>query len=153
MNRKKVLKVLSTVSVSTATILAWFSGFIVMQIVYDSIAASIIFGTVWAIIVFCECRFSYISLKSDGRIEITKDEIKNNAWHLLAAVLIALLVTIPIELQLFAKQIASTGNDLAMQLKALVELFPSYWFPLTTVAIVIVVIFLVPIITKMASED
>lgn len=153
MNRKKVLKVLSTVSVSTATILAWFSGFIVMQIVYDSIAASIIFGTVWAIIVFCECRFSNISLKSDGRIEITKDEIKNNAWHLLAAVLIALLVTIPIELQLFAKQIASTGNDLAMQLKALVELFPSYWFPLTTVAIVIVVIFLVPIITKMASED
>ena len=88
MTRKETQKIITTIAVVLATILAWTSGFIVMQIVYDSIAASIIFGIVWAIIVFCESRFSQISLKSDGKVEITKEEIKSNLWQIITANLV-----------------------------------------------------------------
>ena len=98
MTRKKTQKVITNISVAVATILAWLSGYFVMQIVYDSVVAAIIFSTVWAVIVFCESRFSHISLKSDGRVEITKEEIKSNLWQIIAAGLVAILVSIPLEL-------------------------------------------------------
>ena len=81
MSRKKTQSIITTTAVVIATILAWLSGYAVMHIVYDSIAASIIFGTLWSVIVFCESRFSHISLKIDGRIEITKAEIKSNLFY------------------------------------------------------------------------
>ena len=62
MSRKKTLKVITTIAVIISTVLAWLSGYAVMHIVYDSIVASIIFGTLWAVIVYCESRFSHINL-------------------------------------------------------------------------------------------
>lgn len=153
MNRKKTLKVLTTVAVVAAAVLAWLSGYIVMQIVYDSIAASITFGTIWAIIVFCECRFSYISLKSDGRLTITRLEVRGNMWHIIAAVLIAVLVAIPIELYLFVGERSYSALSLAVHLNALADLFPSQWPSMVGVAAFVIVVFLIPIFTKMASED
>lgn len=153
MSRKRTQKVISTTAVVIATILAWLSGYFVMQIVYDSIAASIIFGTVWAVIVFCESRFSQISLKSDGRVEITKDEIRSNLWQIIAALLVALLVTIPIELKIYVSNVAAEGANLGTQINALVDLFSVQWLPMIAIALVIIVIYQLPIFIRMASED
>ena len=153
MTRKETQKIITTIVVVLATILAWTSGFIVMQIVYDSIAASIIFGIVWAIIVFCESRFSQISLKSDGKVEITKEEIKSNLWQIIAATLVALLVTIPLLLKVYASKVAAVGVDLKSQISALGALFPSQWLPIIAISLVIVFIYQLPIFIRMASED
>ena len=153
MTRKKIQDIATTVAVAAATVLTWLSGFIVMQIVYRSTVASIVFGTVCAIIVFCQCRFSYVSLMSDGRIKIQKDEIKNNIWHILSAVLVALLVALPLALKLYADEVAAGGADLAAQMQALASLFPSQWLPLTALALGVVALFLVPIFIKMSSEE
>lgn len=153
MSRKQTQKVISTTAVVIATFLAWLSGYFVMQIVYDSIAASIIFGTVWAVIVFCESRFSHISLKSDGRVEITKDEIRSNMWQIIAALLVALLVTIPIELKIYAFNVVADGSNLGTQINALVDLFSVQWLPMIAIALVVIVIYQLPIFIRMASED
>lgn len=153
MSRKQTQKVISTIAVVIATILAWLSGYIVMDIVYHSIAASIILGTVWAVIVFCESRFSRISLKSDGKIEITKEEIKSNLWQIVAATLVALLVTIPLELKIYATKVAVEGADLGTQIKALGDLFSTQWIPMVAIALVVVAIYQVPIFIRMASDD
>ena len=153
MTQKKKNSIITNVAVAIATLLAWVSGYFVMQIVYNSMAASIVFGTVWAIIVFCECRFSHISLKSEGKIEITRNEIKNNLWQIIAAMLVALLVAIPIELKLFVNRIVVSETDLGMQLKSLAEMFPTHWVPMIAIALVIVTIYQLPIFIKMASKD
>lgn len=153
MSRKQTQKVVSTIAVVIATILAWLSGYIVMDIVYHSITASIIFGTIWAVIVFCESRFSHIGLKSDGRIEITKEEIKSNLWQIIAATLVALLVTIPLLLKVYASIVAVENADLGTQIKALGELFSTQWIPMVAITFVVVAIYQIPIIIRMASED
>lgn len=153
MSRKQTQKVVSTIAVVIATILAWLSGYIVMDIVYHSIAASVILGTVWAVIVFCESRFSHISLKSDGRIEITKEEIKSNLWQIVAATLVSLLVTIPLLLKVYSSNVAVKNADLATQIRTLGELFSTQWVPMVGIAFVVVVIFQIPIFIRMASED
>lgn len=155
MSRKKTQSVITNIAVAIATALAWLSGYFVMQIVYDSIAASIIFGTVWAVIVFCESRFSYISLKSDGKIEITKEEIKSNLWQIIAATLVALLVTIPLELKIYANEIVTSINesDLGMQIQALWDLFSTHWFSMITIVLVVIAIFQIPILVRMMSEN
>ena len=153
MSRKQTQKVISIMAVLIATILAWLSGYIVMQIVYDSIAASLFFATVWAVIVFCESRFSYISLKSDGKITITKEEVKSNLWQIVAATLVAILVAIPLMLKIFASKVAVADADLGTQIKALGELFSTQWAPMIAIALVVVAIYQFPILIRMTSED
>ena len=153
MSRKKTLKVITTIAVIISTVLAWLSGYAVMHIVYDSIVASIIFGTLWAVIVYCESCFSHISLKSDGRIEITKEEIKSNLWQIIAATLVALLVSIPLLLKVYASIVAVENADLGTQIKALGELFSTQWIPMVAITFVVVAIYQIPIIIRMASED
>ena len=138
MSKNKTKKVITNVSVAIATILAWISGYIVMQIVYHSIAASIIFGTVWAVIVFCESRFSYISL------------IKSNLWQIVASTLVALLVSIPLELKVFVK---SSHSDLGKQIGYLGDIWSTHWLLMIAFALVIVVIYQIPIFVRMASDD
>ncbi len=157
MTRKKTQKVITNISVAVATILAWLSGYFVMQIVYDSVVAAIIFSTVWAVIVFCESRFSHISLKSDGRVEITKEEIKSNLWQIIAAGLVAILVSIPLELKIYAYDIVQlmpeANHDLGHQIHALMDLFSVRWFPMTLICMGVIVIFQTPIFIKMAEES
>lgn len=148
MSREKKQKVIVSVAVAMATILAWISGYIVMQIVYDSVVASIAFGTVWAVLVFCESRFSYISLRIDGRIEITKEEVRSNLWQIVAATLLAILVSIPLELKAFVDDGASLGE----QINSLVTLFPERWLVMTMITLGVIAIFQVPIFARMASE-
>lgn len=155
MSRKKTQSVITNIAVAIATALAWLSGYFVMQIVYDSIAASIIFGTVWAVIVFCESRFSYISLKSDGRIEITKEEIKSNFWQIVAATMVAFLVAIPLELKIYSAEILSTATNanLRMQISSLMELFSVHWCSMCAIMVIILVVYLTPIFIKLSSDD
>ena len=153
MSRKKTQKIISTTAVVIATILAWLSGFFVMQIVYNSIAAEIVFASVWATIVFFESRFSYISLKSDGKITITKEEVKSNLWQIVVATLVAILVAMPLLLKIYASKVAVVGDDLGIQIKALWELFSTQWGPMVAIALVVVVIYQIPIFIRMASED
>ena len=157
MSRKKTQKVITWTAVAIATILAWISGYIVMQIIYDSIVAGIVFGTVWATIVCCESRFSYISLKSDGKIAITKEEVKSNLWQIFAATLVAILVTIPLELALFktaiADKVGAHTSDLGSQLRGLTDLLPTNWFPMVLVCLLVIAIYQTPIFVRMTSDD
>ena len=157
MSRKKIQGIITTLAVAVATILSWLSGFFVMQIVYDSIVAAIVFGTVWAVIVFCESRFSYISLKSDGRIEITKEEIKSNLWQIIAASLVAFLVTIPLELKIYESaivdKVGDSAHNLGMRLQSMGEIFSENWLPMVLICVLIIAIYLVPIFIRMASDD
>ena len=157
MSRKKTQKVISTTAVVFATILAWLSGFFVMQIVYNSIAAEIVFASVWATIVFFESRFSYISLKSDGKITITKEEVKSNFWQIVAATLVAILVAIPLMLKIYEstilEMIGSAGNDLGGRLMILGDIFPTNWLPMVLMCLLVVVIYQLPIFLRMASGE
>lgn len=157
MSRKKTQNVITTLAVAVATILAWLSGFFVMQIVYDSIAAAIIFGTLWSVIVFCESRFSYISLKSDGRIEITKEEIKSNLGQIIAATLVAFFVAIPLELKIYegvmAERTGGSAHNLGMRLQTLGDMFSENWLPMVLICVLIIVIYQLPIFLRMASEE
>lgn len=157
MARKNVTSFASNIAVVVITILAWFSGFIVMEIVYDSIVASIIFGIVVATIIFCESRFSYITLKSDGRITISKEEVKSNLWQIVAATLVGWVVSIPILLGLFEHKIMLMSNnaahDLGLQLKTLKQLFPTHWLAIVALCLAVIIIYNIPTILKMASKD
>lgn len=157
MSRKKTQKAVTWTAVTIATVLAWISGYIVMHIIYDSVAAGIVFGTVWAIIVCCESRFSYISLKSDGRIAITKEEVKSNLWQIFAATLVAILVTIPLELMLFktsiTDKVGAQASDLGLQLRGLAEIFNTSWLPMVLLCLLVIVIYQAPIFVRMASDD
>lgn len=157
MSRKKTQKAITWTAVTIATILAWISGYIVMQIIYDSIVAGIVFGTVWATIVCCESRFSYISLKSDGKIAITKEEVKSNLWQIFAAMLVAVLVTIPLELALYktaiADKVGGQTSDLGSQLCGLSEIFNTSWLPMVLLCLLVIVIYQTPIFFRMASDD
>lgn len=157
MSRKKTQSVITTLAVAVATILAWLSGFFVMQIEYDSIAAAITFGTLWAVIVYCESRFSYISLKSDGRIEITKEEIKSNLWQIIAATLVAFLVTIPLELKLYesaiVERVGDSAHNFGLRLQTLGEMFSENWLPMVLRCVLIIVIYQLPIFLRMVSDD
>ena len=137
--------------------LIFLCGFFVMQIVYDSIAAAITFGTLWAVIVYCESRFSYISLKSDGRIEITKEEIKSNLWQIIAATLVAFLVTIPLELKLYesviVEKVGDSAHNLGMWLQTLGEMFSENWLPMVLICVLIIAIYQLPIFLRMASDE
>ncbi len=157
MSRKKTLKVITTIAVIISTVLAWLSGYAVMHIVYDSIVASIIFGTLWAVIVYCESRFSHISLKIDGRIEITKAEIKSNLLHIIAAAFVAVFVTIPLELCIYHNDIigmvGDATNNLGLRLHALSDLFATNWLPMVLICVLVVAIYETPIFVRMASEE
>ena len=157
MSRKKTQKAVTWTAVTIATVLAWISGYIVMHIIYDSVVAGIVFGTVWAIIVCCESRFSYISLKSDGKIAITKEEVKSNLWQIFAATLVAILVTIPIELALYktaiADKVGGQASDLGSQLRGLADLLPTNWLPMVLICLLVIVIYQTPIFVRLASDD
>ena len=157
MSRKKTQNVITTLAVAVATILAWLSGFFVMQIVYNSIAAAIVFATVVSVIVFCESRFSYISLKSDGKIEITREEIKSNLWQIAAATLVAFLVAIPLELKIYDNEILMlteyAEHNLGLQIQALGVLFTTNWLPMGLIWLIIIIIYQVPIFVHMASDE
>ena len=157
MLRKKTQKAITWTAVTIATILAWISGYIVIQIIYDSIVAGIVFGTVWATIVCCESRFSYISLKSDGKIAITKEEVKSNLWQIFAATLVAILVTIPLELALYktaiADKVGGQTSDLGSQLCGLADLLPMNWLPMVLLCLLVIAIYQTPIFIRLASED
>ena len=94
-------------------------------------------------------------MKSDGRIEISKEEIKSNLWQIIAATLVALLVTIPLELKLYADEIVTTisKSDLGMQVRALWALFSTHWITMIAIGLVVIAIYQIPIFVRMMSEN
>lgn len=157
MSRKKTQNVITTLAVAIATVLAWMSGFFTMQIACDTVVGSIVFGSVCAIIVFFESQFSYVRLKSDGRIEITKEEIKSNLWQIVAATLVAFLVTVPLELKIYESEIigkaGESAHNLGLQIKILGEMFPTNWFSMLMICVLVIAIYQIPIFVRMASEE
>lgn len=154
--KKKTSNLISSIFAFLAFCLSWLSCFYLMTIVYDSLAASLIFSTVVAVIVFCESRFTYISLKSDGKIAITREEIRSNAWQIVASTMVALLVSLPLEMYLFASRLTSVsfyGHPMRSHLQLLADQFPAQWLPMVLVGLLVLLIFLVPIFVRMATDD
>lgn len=87
--------------VAVNTLLAWLAGCIAMMVTYTSIVGTIIFASVFAIIVFSLYRFTTISLHSDGKVTVTKHEVKSNFFQIILAIVMGVVVSVPLELALF----------------------------------------------------
>jgi hypothetical protein len=74
-------------------------------------------------------------------------------WQIIAATLVALLVSIPLELKIFSKTVTVEGADLGGQIIALGSLFSTQWYTMIPIALIVVIIYQIPIFVRMSSED
>jgi len=95
--------------VALDTLLAWVAGYKVMWIAFDTYVGAVIFATVLAAVLFWLYRYTLVSLRSDGKIAISRDEVRGNALPMLVAVVFGVAIAIPLELIIFAQDIAAQG--------------------------------------------
>lgn len=154
--KESVRNIALCVLVILASIVAWFSGFFVMRIVYQSLVGAVLFASVLAVMIFCSCRLSFMSLKIDGKVTISRDEVRSNLLQIIYSVLVGICIAIPWMLKILEPQIESIDTamaDLTMQLAALKSLLPTQWPLLLLVWLAVEAIYMSPIIIKLKSED
>ena len=83
-------------------IMASITGFYALYIIFDSITLSIIFGIFWGILIFFLDWYIVSSLKKEERF---LSEFLFSAPRLILAVLLAVVISRPLELKLFEKEI------------------------------------------------
>ena len=91
------------------TILAWIAGYKVMKIAADTPGGSIIFATVLSIVIFWLYRFTLVSLRSDGKISISRDEIHSNIIPIIVSIVFGIAIAIPFELIIYSQDILLQG--------------------------------------------
>lgn len=162
------------------TILAWLAGCVVMMVTFTTIIGTIIFASVFAVIVFSLYRFTTISLRSDGKVEISRQEVKSNLFQIILAIVIGVAIAIPLELALFQPGGGGWNRDLNQGIAALNTmatsgysawfvswgglgsvidlLFHKWWWYLVCSAqgwctLLVIILNLCPIMFKMMSAD
>lgn len=86
--------------------MASFAGGYAFFTAFHSTAMSIPFGIFWGLLIFNLDRYIVATIgKGDGTAKITRDEWKNAAPRLLMAVLLGFVISTPLELKLFEKEI------------------------------------------------
>lgn len=96
-------------------LMAWFSSFIAMQLVFgkDDVGTfiSIIFATFWALMIFFLDRFITNTMYSDGKVSISKEELVGGLPRILIAIFLGIVISVPLELKIFEKEIE---NDIEL---------------------------------------
>lgn len=123
---------IGTVILFTA-LMAWFSSFIAMQLVFDvpenlglldgeslftkntffgngSNIAAILFATFWASMIFCLDRFITNTMYSDGKVSISKQEFLSGLPRIVIAIFLGIIISAPLELKIF-------GDTISMKMK------------------------------------
>ena len=99
---------IGTVILFTA-LMAWFSSFIAMQLVFKdheqcSLFAAI-FATFWSAMIFCLDRFITNTMYSDGKVSISKQEFFSGLPRIVIAIFLGIIISAPLELMIFEKEI------------------------------------------------
>lgn len=92
-----------TVILFTA-LMAWFSSFIAIQLVFDP-TISIVFATIWAAMIFFLDRFITNTMYSDGKVTISKQELICGLPRIVIAIFLGVVISAPLELKIFDQEI------------------------------------------------
>lgn len=92
-----------TVILFTA-LMAWFSSFIAIQLVFDP-TISIVFATIWAAMIFFLDRFITNTMYSDGKVTISKQELICGLPRIVIAIFLGIVISAPLELKIFEDKI------------------------------------------------
>ena len=95
---------IGTVILFTA-LMAWFSSFVALKLVFDSTIVSAIFATFWSMMIFFLDRFITNTMYSDGKVSISKDEFVGGLPRILIAIFLGIVISAPLELDIFDKEI------------------------------------------------
>lgn len=112
---------IGTVILFTA-LMAWFSSFIAMQLVFDPVSIkngihlfgktiteiplwSVIFATFWSAMIFCLDRFITNTMYSDGKVTISRKEFMSGLPRIIIAIFLGIVISTPLELKIFKKEI------------------------------------------------
>lgn len=100
-------------------LMAWFSSFIAMKLVFGTQSLSIplmkgtfdfpiwaaLFATFWGSMIFFLDRFITNTMYSDGEVTISKDEFIGGLPRILIAIFLGIVISAPLELKIFEKEI------------------------------------------------
>lgn len=109
-----------TVILFTA-LMAWFSSFIAIQLVFDPTTfyintengvkeisvpiIPIVFATIWAAMIFFLDRFITNTMYSDGKVTISKQELICGLPRIVIAIFLGVVISAPLELKIFDQEI------------------------------------------------
>jgi hypothetical protein len=87
-------------------LMAGFAGGYAFNTAFDSIILSVFFGIFWGFLIFNLDRYIVSTIgKGDGTQKITREEWKSAAPRLLMAIILGIVISTPLELKLFEKEI------------------------------------------------
>lgn len=90
-------------------LMAWASCGYALDSVFDNMAAAIFFGLLWAMMIFCLDRFIVSSIPGSASM---KQRFLYGLPRLIMALIIGLVISAPIEMKIFEKEIADKAQDL-----------------------------------------
>lgn len=137
----------------TAAVITWISGYYVMKVACDTLVGAVLFASLVSLIVFCESRFTSISLKSDGKVSISREEITNNWGQFVLATLTAVLVSIPLSMMIVESCNGIFAGCLNDRFWAFITMVRDYWLMIGGITLFVVVLFNAPIIVRLKSID
>lgn len=96
-------------------LMAWFSSFIAMKLVFETQSLfghpfpiwAALFATFWASMIFFLDRFITNTMYSDGEVTISKDEFIGGLPRILIAIFLGIVISAPLELKIFEDEIAT----------------------------------------------
>ena len=101
-------------------LMASLSGGYALNFVFDNVNISIAFGIFWGLMIFNLDRFIVNTMYSDGKHSISWDEFKSGLPRLIMAVFLGIIISTPLELKIFYKEINAQMQD---DMKAQVDEF------------------------------
>lgn len=101
---------IGTVILFTA-LMAWFSSFIAMKLVFSHWGWAALFATFWAAMIFFLDRFITNTMYSDGKVTISKEEFFGGLPRILIAIFLGIVISAPLELEIFEDSIVPLMNE------------------------------------------
>ncbi|NVO08798.1 MAG: DUF4407 domain-containing protein [Bacteroidales bacterium] len=124
---------IGTVILFTA-IMAAFSGYIAIELIFDLWWVRILFCTFWGSMIFFLDRFITNTMYSDGEVKISRQEFRNALPRIVIAIFLGIVISAPIELRIFKEEIreecvrhkTSTNNEYLAQ-SEIVKTYKENW--------------------------
>lgn len=101
---------IGTVILFTA-LMAWFSSFMAMNLVFSHWAWAALFASFWAAMIFFLDRFITNTMYSDGKVTISKEEFIGGLPRIMIAIFLGIVISAPLELKIFEDSIVPKMNE------------------------------------------
>jgi hypothetical protein len=106
-------------TIFTTSLMAMFAGGYAFNTAFDNLFLSIPFGVFWGLMIFNLDRYIVSSTgKGDGTSKITKEELQSAAPRLVMAILLGIVISMPLELKLFEKEINVEIDNIKQRIQA-----------------------------------